>query len=492
MCLQDRERLIFFILINSISINLLNSLDNHILDTIQIFLNLIFISLKILNKESNVRKYKWIICSTLFVSLVLAENFENNKYMDWKDYNLNKEFTVLITIDDLNKNKDDNLFLRAILLKSNKFLCLDRGDKIYLSKKIKLRKEKVYEVKFLLLDLYERNSLIYINNYSIINKTVFSHRLNSENFRRQEFFENECNSFSWSMVTGDSSVLNNAQKENFRRTGTAHLFAVSGLHMGFVFLLSRLFSVFFNNHTLTIFLSLSVCFCYGILVGFPDSTVRAFLMVVAYEFSVLSKIKTKPIYIFCIVFAIILLFMGSLYSISLQLSFTIVLFILFALNENNSENHGFCFTKRIFTYFLICISASCGSFFIVLDKFGYLSFFSPFVNFFINPIILIIFLLSIMNIILFYYFDSVFIFTAIDFLYSILFDFITIFYELEISFLKEKLIIDFPDFLHLVIFFLILWLYFLIPPRVFRLRFITFYFLFTLFVGSLLIILDIG
>jgi len=256
--------------------------------------------------------------------------------------------------------------------------------------------------------------------------------------------------------------------------------------------LSRLFSVFFNNHTLTIFLSLSVCFCYGILVGFPDSTVRAFLMVVAYEFSVLSKIKTKPIYIFCIVFAIILLFMGSLYSISLQLSFTIVLFILFALNENNSENHGFCFTKRIFTYFLICISASCGSFFIVLDKFGYLSFFSPFVNFFINPIILIIFLLSIMNIILFYYFDSVFIFTAIEFLYSILFDFITVFYELEISFFKEKLLIDFPDFLHLVIFFLILWLYFLIPPRVFRLRFITFYFLFTLFVGSLLIILDIG
>ena len=134
--------------------------------------------------------------------------------------------------------------------------------------------------------------------------------MHSKNSRIQKFFEREYNNFCWSMVTGDSSVLNDNQKEYFRRTGTAHLFAVSGLHMGFVFLFSKLFLGFFNNRILSSLLSLSMCFYYGIFVGFPDSTVRAFMMVFIYEFSKLSKTKTKIIYIFCIVFAMVLLFKG--------------------------------------------------------------------------------------------------------------------------------------------------------------------------------------
>ena len=188
-----------------------------------------------------------------------------------------------------------------------------------------------------------------------------------------------------------------------------------------------------------------MCFYYGIFVGFPDSTVRAFMMVLIYEFSKISKIKTKIIYIFCIVFATILLLKGSLLSIGLQLSFTIVLFILFALNENRSEDYKFCFRKKFFL-FLLFVFQLLAVLFLVLDNFGHVSFFSCFINFFVNPIVLIVFLISVVNIIMFFYFESIFIFDAMEFLYSILFSLIKIFYELEICFLMKGLLLIFQNF----------------------------------------------
>ena len=187
------------------------------------------------------------------------------------------------------------------------------------------------------------------------------------------------------------------------------------------------------------------------------------------------------------VFSLVLLFNGSLFSISFQLSFTTVLFILFIIKENKLKLFSFLISQRIFSYFMICLSASCGSFFLVLDKFGYISFFSFIVNFFINPIVLIAFILSIINIITFFYSESDVIFYFMDFLYSNLLNFIKYFYELEVSILKERLFVNIPDFLHLFIFLSILYLYFTVPPKGFSLIFIISYFLLTFFAGVLLI-----
>ena len=57
--------------------------------------------------------------------------------------------------------------------------------------------------------------------------------------------------------------------------------------------------------------------------------------------------------------------------------------------------------KKVIIYFLVCISASCGSFFIILDKFGYVSIFSSLLNFIINPLILVTFIMSAINILFF-------------------------------------------------------------------------------------------
>ena len=487
MFLQERDRLIFFILINSVIVNLFNSCGDNILHILCCFVNIFILILKIFTINTKVRKYKWIISCSLFIILFIGNIFDNNNYISNDKYYQKKEIISFINIEAYNEIYNETLFVKAKMNKPNKFMRLEKGDNIYLLKRFNLKENNKYKITFLLNDVYVKNNSIYIDNYSILEKTPQSNRMHSKNSRIQKFFEREYNNFCWSMVTGDSSVLNDNQKEYFRRTGTAHLFAVSGLHMGFVFLFSKLFLGFFNNRILSSLLSLSMCFYYGIFVGFPDSTVRAFMMVFIYEFSKLSKTKTKIIYIFCIVFAMVLLLKGSLLSIGLQLSFTIVLFILFALKENRYEDYKFCFRKKVFSFFIICISASCGSFFLVLDNFGHVSFFSCFVNFFVNPIVLIIFLISIVNIIMFFYFESIFIFDAMEFLYSKLFSLIKIFYELEICIFNERIIFDIPEFLHLLIFFFILWLHFLFPPKRFRVRFISSFFLITLITGVLLI-----
>ena len=54
---------------------------------------------------------------------------------------------------------------------------------------------------------------------------------------------------------------------------------------------------------------------------------------------------------------------------------------------------------------------------------------------------------------MFFYFESIFIFDAMEFLYSKLFSLIKIFYELEICIFNERIIFDIPEFLHLLIFF---------------------------------------
>ena len=96
--------------------------------------------------------------------------------------------------------------------KPNKFMRLEKGDNIYLLKRFNLKENNKYKITFLLNDVYVKNNSIYIDNYSILEKTPQSNRMHSKNSRIQKFFEREYNNFCWSMVTGDSSVLNDNKK----------------------------------------------------------------------------------------------------------------------------------------------------------------------------------------------------------------------------------------------------------------------------------------
>ena len=92
---------------------------------------------------------------------------------------------------------------------------------------------------------------------------------------------------------GKKECLPKEQLQHFFYTGTMHLFAVSGLHVGvvssFIFFLCRW--IFLPRFLQFLFTGIGVCF-YASIVGFSPSTLRATLMVL---FILIAQIFSRPV-----------------------------------------------------------------------------------------------------------------------------------------------------------------------------------------------------
>ena len=97
------------------------------------------------------------------------------------------------------------------------------------------------------------------------------------------------------IVLGDKSALGAAEKQNFRLTGTMHIFAVSGLHVGMlaglVYFALRLLRVSARAKP---FASLPILFLYVNVCGAPPSAMRAFIMIAAVWLACAFRRKPKP------------------------------------------------------------------------------------------------------------------------------------------------------------------------------------------------------
>ena len=88
------------------------------------------------------------------------------------------------------------------------------------------------------------------------------------------------------LLLGLRGQLPDAAVENFRQTGTSHLLAISGLHLGILLALSvGLFSRLFGRHTpLYLLLTLALIWLYALISGAPASVLRAAIMGSIYLF----------------------------------------------------------------------------------------------------------------------------------------------------------------------------------------------------------------
>ena len=97
------------------------------------------------------------------------------------------------------------------------------------------------------------------------------------------------------LMIGDKSFINQSQSETFQKTGVSHLMAISGLHIGLVFLASiwvfnllsypfaRIF-LFLPRQYLVLLPALFCAFFYAALAGFAISTIRALVMLSVFVF----------------------------------------------------------------------------------------------------------------------------------------------------------------------------------------------------------------
>lgn len=132
------------------------------------------------------------------------------------------------------------------------------------------------------------------------------------------------------LVLGQRRGLEPDQKADFRDTGTAHLFAISGLHVGLVgvFLLG-LFRTLGLGDGARVVLTLLVLLFYVLLTGAAPSAVRAYLML---AFFVAAKVVDRGYRpesaLAASALAVLLFAPEQLFSLGFQLSYTVVLSIL--------------------------------------------------------------------------------------------------------------------------------------------------------------------
>ncbi len=144
-----------------------------------------------------------------------------------------------------------------------------------------------------------------------------------------------------SLITGKKEVISSDIRDLFSKAGISHLLAISGLHLSIVSLLFfslfyRFFSLF---HPLLIsgkskkiagVLTIIPLVLYGIFTGFSPSCQRALIMIIVLIFSFIRE-KEKDIISSLSLAGILILFMdpAALFSISFQLSFSAVIFIVY-------------------------------------------------------------------------------------------------------------------------------------------------------------------
>lgn len=132
------------------------------------------------------------------------------------------------------------------------------------------------------------------------------------------------------MLLGKREALSDQQQASFLQTGTFHLFAISGLHIGVIALaMQGLLNVLRMPPVPAAVLGLTCLFVYVEITGSTPSAVRAFLMVAFFWASRIFLRPSNPLSTLgASAVCVLLLFPHQLWSMGFQLSYTVVTAIL--------------------------------------------------------------------------------------------------------------------------------------------------------------------
>jgi competence protein ComEC len=164
----------------------------------------------------------------------------------------------------------------------------------------------------------------------------FNRLCHQTNIKFQDFLrlgeppESQLSQIYIAMLLGQKAQLTPEQKDRFKITGTMHLFAISGLHIGVIatviwqmLLLCRLPS------NITPFIGLPLLYFYVEVTGGAPSAIRAFLMVAFFWASIAVQRQRSPLPALAASAVLVLLIQPSqLWQMGFQLSYLVVISII--------------------------------------------------------------------------------------------------------------------------------------------------------------------
>lgn len=139
------------------------------------------------------------------------------------------------------------------------------------------------------------------------------------------------------ITLGEKNMLSNDTKSNFSAAGVSHVLVVSGMHVGFIFMIiSALYGRFYNRKYRIIItvLGIIILWMYALLTGFAPSVVRAsFMFSLMLAFKLFGN-KYRVIHALFFSATISLLFNPALlFNVSFQLSYLAVFSIVVFYNN---------------------------------------------------------------------------------------------------------------------------------------------------------------
>lgn len=199
----------------------------------------------------------------------------------------------------------------------------------------------------------------------------------------------ELDGFQKGVFLGKTESISNRVYNIFKFSGTLHLFAVSGLHIGFIYMIfKKLFSFIFLKRFITEFLVTIVLLLYLHIVDHPPSAVRALIMIISWQVShIIYKKQNSLSSLVLSCFFVLFLYPGTIMDIGFQLSYTVVLSILvIRLNLREKMNLN---KFRIKNSLTISFAAFCGSLLLIFDYFHIIVPGSILINLFLVPFVFI-------------------------------------------------------------------------------------------------------
>ena len=198
---------------------------------------------------------------------------------------------------------------------------------------------------------------------------------------------------AFAMLTGNTQGVDDGAMASFRYGGIAHVFAVSGLHIGIIY--GLLFAAF-KKVRINKFVKAAICilplFFYAGVCGFALSSVRAAVMCTVAALARLTHKKYDPLNSLSLSVIIILFITPlSLFSAGFQLSVCATGAIIL-LHKNFSKPLK-KLPKRLADTISVSLSAQLGTLPVMLTSFGYLSGASLLMNIIFLPVLSVIYVL---------------------------------------------------------------------------------------------------